>query len=63
MLRNVSFEIEDAFSPDGRDIGEMRSSRDGLGLALLRVEALNDGKKLVAGEAIVVPTKPDWLRL
>ena len=24
VLRNVSFEIEDAFSPDGRDIGEFR---------------------------------------
>jgi folate-binding protein YgfZ len=47
---------------DGREVGEMRSSRDGLGLALLRIEAVLDGKRLAAGDAILVPTKPGWMR-
>ncbi|MBV8938148.1 MAG: folate-binding protein YgfZ [Alphaproteobacteria bacterium] len=47
---------------DGREIGEMRSSRDGLGLALLRIEPLRDGKKLAANGAILVPFKPAWMQ-
>jgi folate-binding protein YgfZ len=48
---------------DGRDVGEMRSSRDGLGLALLRIEPVREGKTLTAGEATVVPVRPAWMRL
>jgi folate-binding protein YgfZ len=48
---------------DGREVGEMRSSRDGLGLALLRIEPVIEGKRLIAGEAIIVPVKPDWMAL
>jgi hypothetical protein len=48
---------------DGREIGEMRSSRDGLGLALLRLEPVREGKRLVAGEATLVPVRPAWMRL
>ena len=48
---------------DGREVGEMRSSREGLGLALLRVEAVLDGKTLAAGEAVLVPVRPVWMRL
>ncbi len=48
---------------DGREVGEMRSSRDGLGLALLRIEPVRDGKKLAAGEATLVPVRPAWMRL
>jgi hypothetical protein len=48
---------------DGRDIGEMRSSRDGLGLALLRLEPVREGKRLAAGEASLVPVRPAWMQL
>ena len=48
---------------DGREIGEMRSSRDGLGLALLRIEPVREGKTLAAGEATLVPVRPAWMRL
>jgi hypothetical protein len=47
---------------DGHEVGEMRSSRDGLGLALLRLEALDKGE-LMTGKAVVVPSTPDWMRL
>jgi hypothetical protein len=46
---------------DGREVGEIRSSRDGLGLALLRIEP--EGKRLAAGEASLVPIRPAWMRL
>src|SRR5205823_1333801 len=48
---------------NGREIGEMRSSRDGLGLALLRIEPVREGKTLAAGEAILLPVRPAWMRL
>jgi folate-binding protein YgfZ len=47
---------------DGREVGEMRSSREGLGLALLRIEPVVEGKHLTAGEATIVATKPGWMR-
>jgi len=47
---------------DGQEAGEMRSSRDGAGLALLRLAAI--GKTgLAAGDARIVPATPDWMRL
>jgi folate-binding protein YgfZ len=52
-----------AVTADGREIGEMRSSRGGLGLALLRIEPVREGKVLVAGESILVPVTPAWMRL
>jgi hypothetical protein len=48
---------------DGREIGEMRSSRGGIGLALLRIEAAGEGKTLAAGAATLVPLRPAWMRL
>ena len=48
---------------EGRDVGEMRSSRDGRGLALLRIEAALDHCRLTAGEAGIVPERPKWMRL
>jgi hypothetical protein len=48
---------------DGREVGEMRSSRDGLGLALLRIEPVHEGKRLIAGESSLVPVRPTWMRL
>ena len=48
---------------DGQDAGEMRSSRDGLGLALLRLEAMSAADKLQSGPSSIAPIKPDWMRL
>ncbi len=47
---------------NGTEVGTMRSGRDGLGLALLRLEALNGGT-LDCGEARLVPRVPEWMRL
>ncbi len=49
-------------SADGREAGEMRSSRDGLGLALLRIEPVLAGKELISGEAAISPVRPGWMR-
>ena len=50
-----------AVTADGRDAGEMRSHRDGTGLALLRLETIT--APLAAGEAKLTALTPDWLRL
>ena len=51
---------------DGSEAGEMLSARDGRGLALLRLEAVdaaqNNGADLKAGAARIKPEKPDWMR-
>jgi tRNA-modifying protein YgfZ len=46
---------------DGREAGEMRSGSDGLGLALLRIDAVLGNQRLTAGDAVIVPTKPGWM--
>ncbi len=46
----------------GREVGELRSSAAGLGLALLRLEALRDGG-LTAGEAHLAVRPPEWFAL
>ena len=43
-----------------KDVGTMRSSADGIGLALLRLDAL--GGELSAGGAKLTPRKPAWAR-
>jgi tRNA-modifying protein YgfZ len=48
---------------DGHDAGEMRSSRKGLGLALLRLDAIGVGRRLSADAATLVSFRPDWMRL
>lgn len=46
-----------------REAGVLRSAADGRGLALLRLEYLEDGQPpLTAGEARLTVTKPDWAR-
>ena len=45
----------------GIEVGTMRSGRDGLGLALLRIDAM--GKDLVAGGTAVQAAIPAWMRL
>jgi folate-binding protein YgfZ len=47
----------------GREVGEMRSGRPGVGLALLRIEAALEGGRLSAGDAVIVPQPPCWMRL
>ena len=47
---------------DGRAVGEMRSGRDGHGIALLRLDALAaDGGALLAGDRTVRPQQAAWL--
>lgn len=46
---------------DGSAVGEMRSHRDGYGLALLHIEAVKSGKTLTCGEASLRPYIPDWM--
>jgi len=47
---------------DGATVGEMRSARDGLGLALLRLEAAR-APSLACGGAVLRPAVPAWMRL
>jgi len=48
---------------DGHEAGEMRSSRDGMGLALLRLEAVAKTPRLSAGNATIEASTPEWMRL
>ncbi len=41
-------------------VGEMRSSADDFGLAMLRLEALEDAGRLHAGSAALAVHRPDW---
>jgi folate-binding protein YgfZ len=46
---------------NGVDVGTMRSGRDGIGLASLRLDAL--AGPLQCGEAMLTPRVPGWMRL
>jgi tRNA-modifying protein YgfZ len=46
----------------GAEVGTMRSGRDTLGMALLRLEALSDAP-LRCGDAWLTPRVPAWMRL
>ncbi len=48
---------------DGVEVGEMRSARDGHGLALLRLDVLASGGTLSAGGAVLTPRVPGWMNL
>jgi hypothetical protein len=48
---------------DGHEAGEMRSSRDGAGLALLRLEDVAKAAPFAAGDARIEPNTPKWMRL
>jgi folate-binding protein YgfZ len=47
----------------GIEIGEMRSGRDGMGLALLRIEAVEARGDFACGEAVLTPRIPAWMKL
>lgn len=52
-------------SLNGAEAGEMRSHAGSSGLALLRLEALENlatGGELTCGEAVLHPGKPDWMK-
>jgi len=53
-----------AVEHDGKEVGTLRSAVDGVGLALLRLEAVAAAPEgaLRAADATVHPTKPDWLK-
>jgi hypothetical protein len=48
---------------DGAEIGEMRSGQEGLGLALLRIEAVEASGAFKAGDAVLTPRVPGWMKL
>jgi len=48
---------------DGKEAGEMRSSRDGLGLALLRLDTIAESRSLSANGATLLPVHPDWMKI
>ena len=48
---------------DGKEAGEIRSSHDGLGLALLRLDAVAEQRNLSAGDTRLVPIRPEWMRV
>ncbi|WP_270938541.1 CAF17-like 4Fe-4S cluster assembly/insertion protein YgfZ [Falsiroseomonas oryzae] len=48
---------------DGPEVGEMRSGRDGLGLALLRIDAVEQGGRFACGDAVLTPRIPGWMKL
>ncbi len=45
---------------DGKNAGEMRSSGNGQGIALIRLECFDSTAELTAGDATITPKKPDW---
>lgn len=44
-----------------REAGEMRTSSGDIGLALIRLDQLQDGVTFKAGDATVSPSVPDWV--
>lgn len=46
---------------DGTEVGSMRSGCDGIGLAVLRLDAF--GARLTCGEATLTPVVPAWMHL
>jgi folate-binding protein YgfZ len=46
---------------NGKNAGELRSVHEGRGIALIRLEALDSGAPMTAGEARISAETPDWL--
>lgn len=49
------------FETDGREAGQMRTSIEGVGLALIRLDKLSDGASFTVGETTLTPNIPDWV--
>ena len=49
-------------SLDGKEAGEMRSSREDRGVALLRLDAVVEGQPLAAEGATLTPMQLEWMR-
>ena len=45
---------------NGKNAGELRSTADDMGMALIRLEALERDSPLTAGQARLYPQKPEW---
>jgi folate-binding protein YgfZ len=70
--RLMAVRVDGALPPPGtpvmlgeQEAGEMRSGRDGIALALLRLDAVaaaSAGQPLTSGAARLTPIKPDWAR-
>jgi folate-binding Fe-S cluster repair protein YgfZ len=52
-----------AIFKNGQEVGELRSGSGSRALAMLRLDAVQAGQELKAGETGVVPEIPDWMRL
>tara|TARA_R110002074_G_scaffold171210_1_gene333604 strand:- start:1040 stop:1930 length:891 start_codon:yes stop_codon:yes gene_type:complete len=50
-------------SQGGRDVGELRAHRDGVGLAMLKLDALEAEAPLLCGDATLTATRPGWWRI
>ena len=50
------------FELDGREAGEMRSVSGDIGLALVRLDKLDDGVSFSCGDTTLTPTVPDWVQ-
>jgi len=48
---------------NGKEVGELRSGRDGRALALLRLEALDSDAPLLADGVAIEASRPPWVRL
>lgn len=48
---------------DGKEVGEMRTSQRGYGLALLRLESLSLPLPFYTGDTFIKPFVPGWMRL
>ena len=48
---------------DDREAGEMRSGADGIGLALMRLDALTKADSFPCGDATITPATPEWMVL
>jgi folate-binding protein YgfZ len=48
---------------DGQEVGELRSGSGTRALAMLRLDAVKPGQKLTAGDGVVLPEIPAWMRL
>lgn len=67
--RILPVDIDGPAPPAGSEVlrgevtaGEMLSAADGQGLALLKLEHVEAGESLTAGDATLTPRKPDWAR-